>query len=678
MKIKRIHMKNFGPYFGTHVAHLDVDPDGLRRVVAVGGLNGAGKTSLKDAIAFGLLGFDDAMLWIYRLERKGDQKREIEQRASNLLNRRALKEGETSASVRLVLEDQGRTVEVCRCWEFSRDGRFRSETLEGSINGQRDFSAERFKDFLRNTIPPETVPLFIFDGEQIQAIANEDPGPLVRQGIDTILGLHLCDALDADMSKLQDQYRTKAAVHSELEAELADLEAKQKKLSSELARLEDEQQEVEDDLDQLRARSEVLAGELSEVLGTSAGTNPKELQQQLERTRDEIGTLRESLGNAVERWIIPALPGGRVQSLLQQIDGEDARARWEEGKSKVQPQREKLIARLFDNAAPQPTPPLVFSQTEFLRERVRHEWDALFHPPPAGIAAEVRHGNLEPGERAQVRNKCRQALQGHTTDIPVVLTQLDALERRARDLRVSFEKISDRERADEIVKEQKEVERKRSDLEHRWGDNKRQLESNRDQLATLRRDVTKKQDSLVASSKFGERMRFARKVRKAMQLYKDALRPRKRNEVQEHLSYMYAQLARKVDVIQRIELDEKKYEPRLLNKRGDRIPLGGQSAGEKEIYALSLLWALSKSSGRDLPVVIDTPLARLDSDHRENIVTRYLPEAGSQVIVLSTDTEIDRENFEAINRHVARGLRLEFDEETEGTVVREGYFDFDR
>jgi DNA sulfur modification protein DndD len=79
-----------------------------------------------------------------------------------------------------------------------------------------------------------------------------------------------------------------------------------------------------------------------------------------------------------------------------------------------------------------------------------------------------------------------------------------------------------------------------------------------------------------------------------------------------------------------------------------------------------------------LPVVIDTPLARLDSDHRENIVTRYLPEAGSQVVVLSTDTEIDRENFEAISRHVARSLRLEFDEESEGTVVREGYFDFGR
>jgi DNA sulfur modification protein DndD len=104
--------------------------------------------------------------------------------------------------------------------------------------------------------------------------------------------------------------------------------------------------------------------------------------------------------------------------------------------------------------------------------------------------------------------------------------------------------------------------------------------------------------------------------------------------------------------------------------------LDSQSAGEKEIYALSLLWALGKTSKRELPVVIDTPLARLDSLHRSNIVKRYLPQAGRQVIVLSTDTEIDREYFELIEDHIAKSLRLEFDPKTERTTVKEGYFEF--
>lgn len=107
------------------------------------------------------------------------------------------------------------------------------------------------------------------------------------------------------------------------------------------------------------------------------------------------------------------------------------------------------------------------------------------------------------------------------------------------------------------------------------------------------------------------------------------------------------------------------------------MPLHTLSAGEREIYALSLLWALGKTSRRELPVIIDTPLARLDSHHRANIVKQYLPIAGPQVIVLSTDTEIDRENFGLISDNLAAIYRLEFDARTERTTVREGYFSFD-
>jgi DNA sulfur modification protein DndD len=130
-------------------------------------------------------------------------------------------------------------------------------------------------------------------------------------------------------------------------------------------------------------------------------------------------------------------------------------------------------------------------------------------------------------------------------------------------------------------------------------------------------------------------------------------------------------------VVQDIDLDEQTYKVRLLDRRKKELPIHELSAGEKEIFALSLLWALAKTSRRELPVVIDTPLGRLDSHHRANIVTRYLPVAATQILVLSTDTELDQQYFRMVRKHVAKALHLRFDASTERTTIEEGYFSFE-
>ena len=47
------------------------------------------------------------------------------------------------------------------------------------------------------------------------------------------------------------------------------------------------------------------------------------------------------------------------------------------------------------------------------------------------------------------------------------------------------------------------------------------------------------------------------------------------------------------------------------------------SSGERQILALSILWTLSILANKDMPLLIDTPLARLDSKHRENLLKEY-------------------------------------------------------
>jgi DNA sulfur modification protein DndD len=81
-------------------------------------------------------------------------------------------------------------------------------------------------------------------------------------------------------------------------------------------------------------------------------------------------------------------------------------------------------------------------------------------------------------------------------------------------------------------------------------------------------------------------------------------------------------------------------------------------------------------SGRNLPVAIDTPLGRLDSSHRHNLVERYFPSASHQVILLSTDTEIGRVELEQLQQQdaIAREYLLQYDSAQRQTTVKPGYF----
>lgn len=92
------------------------------------------------------------------------------------------------------------------------------------------------------------------------------------------------------------------------------------------------------------------------------------------------------------------------------------------------------------------------------------------------------------------------------------------------------------------------------------------------------------------------------------------------------------------------------------------------------MLAVALLWGLALSAGQPLPVVIDTPLGRLDSSHREHLLDRYFPHASHQVVLLSTDTEINSEAWKKLAPRVGRSYRLEFDPAAAATTVSAGYF----
>lgn len=152
------------------------------------------------------------------------------------------------------------------------------------------------------------------------------------------------------------------------------------------------------------------------------------------------------------------------------------------------------------------------------------------------------------------------------------------------------------------------------------------------------------------------------------------LRKNKIHLLQEKTFEMYKLLSSRSGLIKDLTIDEKTYGIVVRDRNGHEIKKSGLSAGEKEIFAISLLWGLAQTSQLNLPIIIDTPLSRLDSVHRDNIVNSYFPYAAEQIIILSTDTEIDSNYFKALETHLSGAGKLEFSQINELTTFKEGYF----
>ena len=98
------------------------------------------------------------------------------------------------------------------------------------------------------------------------------------------------------------------------------------------------------------------------------------------------------------------------------------------------------------------------------------------------------------------------------------------------------------------------------------------------------------------------------------------------------------------------------------------------SAGEQQIYTTALLWGLARTSGKPLPMILDTPLGRLDTIHRQLLIEHYFPYVSHQVVLLSTDTEIVGHLLSLLRPHISHTFHLAYQQTAGHTTIEKGYF----
>ena len=98
------------------------------------------------------------------------------------------------------------------------------------------------------------------------------------------------------------------------------------------------------------------------------------------------------------------------------------------------------------------------------------------------------------------------------------------------------------------------------------------------------------------------------------------------------------------------------------------------SQGEKQVYIMSIYFALMQISRVDVPFVIDTPFARIDKEHRTKIVNNFFTKLKGQVFILSTDEEINNDYMKKINENVSNKYLLQYISRGKTKVLKDQYF----
>ncbi|MGH9745072.1 MAG: DNA sulfur modification protein DndD [Candidatus Acidiferrales bacterium] len=664
MQLTRLILHNYLVFEGTCEFPLDVhEPN--KNVIIIGGKNGAGKTSILDAIRLCLYGAQGVN------KKPGREYRNFLQ---SKINRTALKHSSsTKAFVELqfIHEDkrQASSVIVRRTWTPGSDEDSLFLEVDGrELNLERDYWGE----YLKLLIPPGVAQFFIFDGEKIQEIAAEEQSDkTIVDGIKSLLELDVFEHLQSDLENYARQ-RLQAEAKQANPADYKKADAELELANQNFSACESDLAELENDIRSFESRKSELENKVSKELGAKFQERPK-----LQRERD---TIEEKLKEVQDKFLamcgelLPfAMLGDLATRLEQRLDGERKTVNWQAAKEATYPQARNLADRLLGKDSQPTTPPLTQAQQELLTNRLLTLWESLFVPPPADTLAELIH-ELPQSVEGEVRRVLRESRGEVAYEIRDLLERSERLSNQLRSLDTELNRIPAGDPDEDLFREIANVNQTIGRQKERRAELEDKIEKYRNDVADSKRRLADIAAMVETAEIARKQLELSRKIRLVIQDYMDRLTARKASTLEKNVEEMIQKLVRKEDLVSKLEIDPKDFSVTLYGREGVKLKKSDLSAGEKEIYAICLLWGLAKTSGRELPIIIDTPLSRLDSDHRRAIVQKYYPVAGNQVIILSTDTEVDKRYYQMLIPSVEKSFLLDYDPIQGRTKILAGYF----
>lgn len=660
MIIHQIRLANFGIYGGEH--HFDLTPtaDGhfARAITLFIGKNGVGKTTLAEALRLCLHG--SLVLGTRVAQREYDE----------YLSRRIHtgKEHLNNAAVELLFDyvSVGRSTNyrVLRAWQ-RKDNQVHKQ-LDIWEDGVRliTMEDEDKERLLREVVPPGLASLFFFDGEKVQTLTENGSATntWLQNTVKSLLGLDIVDQLAQDLDlfvarqskdedvlalqntllRLQNEQATaQTNLHAhevlshdvQLEIQRTNdlIETNELRLSTEGGRLAAQRETIAARQRLLKSEVEVLRRDVMELC---AGLVPFSITPKM---LNAVATRLQVEKAAREKQIFNRLLQERLDALAQTFDDVAIR-------EKIAPLQDEAIRttllQYIETSLLEPSHSGESSVVLDVSEREYHQlldWIAqgqtevphLFSAMNAVLAS--KEAELKSVEHDIALTPTDVALQPLITQIQTLHQALGSLQRQAKDLEVQCQRL--RYKIETIESQKRNI---------------------REQLTHIG----------VTDNRIG----LATKTQTLLGLYQDRLVQRKLDELQQGIVRRFNELCRKDHLLDSVKVDPESFHVTLF-RTGREIGRQQLSAGENQLFAIAVLWALREVSKRPLPILIDTPLGRLDTEHRTTLTTKFFPHVSHQLLIFATDAEVDAQIYSHLEPAIARTYYMRFDTKQSKTFV---------
>jgi DNA sulfur modification protein DndD len=536
-------------------------------------------------------------------------------------------------------------------------------------------------------IPIDAAKFVFFDAEKIAEIANlsiKDEGSFINDALGKILGLDTYESLIEDLEFYINNLKKEGASKN-LQEQIINNEKAIEISEGQINTLEEENAEKLKEIDDLKKRIREFDNLISLHSKKSNSTFDRNtIIIEIDKLKAKEVELNERFNELSE--IIPlAILTGKLEEVKEQLDVQDKN---EVSRNSINENSEKIenFIELLFNKPPEPeNSTMSLKDKMFYYEKAQSLSSQLFKENGEYTELDFEH-DLNNSEKSLI-NDAINLVNTQSKDLfETTIEEFNEVKTKLSDLTKSLNKI-DADLEDELILEYSS---KKETADFNIAEKNRQIGENNQQIVKLKSDIIRLNQQLVALvKKVDINQQNKLKIQKSQE-YIDVLNQFLDEQKNNHKDSLEKTILSELKIL----LHKLNSEPNqskfiedvkvtiLASGQGMKITLFDQddneirkeslSSGEKQIYISCLIKAILKESIKNLPIFIDTPLGRLDEEHRDSITKKYYPALSEQVVLFSTNSEITPKRYKEISDNISKSYLLFND--GANSNLKTGYF----